>query len=79
MNGSEFLAEVKHKGGFSTDEETLEVVSHVLMAMGEALPEVALGRSGRGYPENCWSIWGRTRNQTRTSTASCSWAGLRRQ
>lgn len=39
MDYRRFLAEVRRRGGFASDEETIAVVSNVLMAVAEVLPQ----------------------------------------
>ncbi len=54
MDYRHFLSEVRRRGGFATDEEAAAVVSTVLMAVSEVLPQGAVDGIVANLPPELW-------------------------
>lgn len=50
MDYGRFLAEVRRRGAFNSDHETVAVVSNVLMAVAEVLPQREIGAMSANLP-----------------------------
>ena len=54
MDYRHFLEEVRRRGGFTSDEETLAVISNVLMAIAELLPQGQVDGVAANLPPELW-------------------------